>query len=238
MFLLGPFATSALTMTVVFFAYKQPLWYCSVLATASVLSRLILFFLLCQSDWDEQRFILKVMNKFLFMAMLCWICLVASFFLLTWVSRLCRTFGCSLETLACWPCSCLRSWGLEELPNFHLASRSYNLSSAGAASATHGVHWSYASDASTRQLTFPLLATSLPTQILIPEVAHEVWPVSPCAWSWYQNVADAGRSSPATYAQLNHMNTTFHCPRPFPQHTLLGPLIIPIIWGFTKMVGL
>ena len=80
MFLLGPFATSALTMTVVFFAYKQPLWYCSVLATASVLSRLILFFLLCQSDWDEQRFILKVMNKFLFMAMLCWICLVASFF--------------------------------------------------------------------------------------------------------------------------------------------------------------
>jgi hypothetical protein len=44
MFLLGPFATSALTMTVVFFAYKQPLWYCSVLATASVLSRLILFF--------------------------------------------------------------------------------------------------------------------------------------------------------------------------------------------------
>ena len=38
------------------------------------------FFLLCQSDWDEHRFVLKVMNKFLFMAMLCWICLVACFF--------------------------------------------------------------------------------------------------------------------------------------------------------------
>ena len=80
MFLLGPFATNALTMTVVFFFYNEPLWYCAVLATASVLSRLTLFFLLCQSDWDEHRFVLKVMNKFLFMAMLCWICLVACFF--------------------------------------------------------------------------------------------------------------------------------------------------------------
>ena len=79
MFLLGPFATNAIAMNVVCFFYNLHLWYSSVLGSASVLARLILFYLLCQSDWDEQRFILKVMNKFLFVAMLCWICLGASF---------------------------------------------------------------------------------------------------------------------------------------------------------------
>ena len=65
-FLFVPFATNALTMTVVSFFYNERLWYRAGLAGVSVLSRLGLLFLLCRSDWDEQRFILKVMNKFLF----------------------------------------------------------------------------------------------------------------------------------------------------------------------------
>lgn len=81
-FLFGPFATNALTMTVVSFIYNQPVWYRAVLAGVSVLSRLSLLFLLCRSDWDEHRFILKVMSKFLFVAMLGWLFLVAFFLLL------------------------------------------------------------------------------------------------------------------------------------------------------------
>jgi hypothetical protein len=78
-FLFVPFATNALTMTVVSFFYNERLWYRPGLAGVSVLSRLGLLFLLCRSDWDEQRFILKVMNKFLFVAMLGWLILVAFF---------------------------------------------------------------------------------------------------------------------------------------------------------------
>ena len=65
-FLFGPFATNALTVTVVMSVmYNERLWYRAGLATVAVLSRFVLLVLLCRSDWDEQRFILKVMNKFL-----------------------------------------------------------------------------------------------------------------------------------------------------------------------------
>ena len=80
LFLLGPFATDSLSLTVVCHFYYGDVWYRDALITMSILLRLILFALLCQSDWDEQRFSLKVMNKFLFLEMLCWMCLVACFF--------------------------------------------------------------------------------------------------------------------------------------------------------------
>jgi len=80
LFLLGPFATDSLSLTVVCLFYYGDVWYRGALTSVSILLRLILFVWLCQSDWDEQRFILKVMTKIHFMTMLCWICLVASFF--------------------------------------------------------------------------------------------------------------------------------------------------------------
>ena len=78
--LIGPFATDSLSLTVVCLFYYGDVWYRDALITVSILLRLILFALLCHSGRDENRFVLKVMNKFLFMAMLCWICLVACFF--------------------------------------------------------------------------------------------------------------------------------------------------------------
>ena len=80
LFLLGPFATDSLSLTVVCLFYYGDVWYRDALTSVSILLRLILFALLCHSDWDEHRFILKVMIKFLFLEMLCWICLVACFF--------------------------------------------------------------------------------------------------------------------------------------------------------------
>ena len=80
LFLLGPFATDSLSLTVVCLFYYEDVWYRGALTSVSILLRLILFVWLCQSDWDEQRFILKVMTKIHFMTMLCWISLVASFF--------------------------------------------------------------------------------------------------------------------------------------------------------------
>ena len=102
-----------LTMTVVSFFYNERLWYRAGLAGVSVLSRLGLLFLLCRSDWDEQRFILKVMNKFLFVAMLGWLILVAFFLSLhLTISAECGIFGFSLGTPVCCPCSRLHSWGI------------------------------------------------------------------------------------------------------------------------------
>ena len=79
LFLLGPFATDSLSLTVVCLFYYGDVWYRDALTSVSILLRLILFALLCHSDWDEHRFILKVMIKFLFLEMFCKICLVAAF---------------------------------------------------------------------------------------------------------------------------------------------------------------
>ena len=79
LFLLGPFATDSLSLTVTCLFYYGDVWYRDALTSVSILLRIILFALLWQSDWDENRFILKVMIKFLFLEMLCWMCLVASF---------------------------------------------------------------------------------------------------------------------------------------------------------------
>ena len=73
MFLLGPFATTAISTTVVDMLRCECLWHRVVLVIVSILSRLMLFALLCRSDWDEERFILKVMNKFLSVAVICWL---------------------------------------------------------------------------------------------------------------------------------------------------------------------
>eukprot|EP00435_Cladocopium_sp_Y103_P016249 s2727_g4.t1 len=68
-------------MSLVGLFYQERVWYRSglVLVSVSILSRLILFVALCRSRWDEQRFILKVMNKFLFVAMLGWLFLLPAF---------------------------------------------------------------------------------------------------------------------------------------------------------------
>eukprot|EP00435_Cladocopium_sp_Y103_P027285 s2727_g6.t1 len=78
-FLLGPFATMAVTLSFVDLFYGRCLWPRVALAVISLLSRLILFVWLSRSHWDEQRFILKVMNKFLCLAMLGWLVLMFSF---------------------------------------------------------------------------------------------------------------------------------------------------------------
>eukprot|EP00435_Cladocopium_sp_Y103_P057812 s529_g20.t1 len=79
-FLLGPFASMAVTLSFVdLFYYGRCLWPRVALAVISLLSRLILFVWLSRSHWDEQRFILKVMNKFLCLAMLGWLVLTFCF---------------------------------------------------------------------------------------------------------------------------------------------------------------
>ena len=78
LFLLGPFATNAIDFVVLDMLRCQCLWYRVVLVIVSIVTRLMLFALLCRSDWDEQRFILKVMSKFLFVGWLCWLLLVTS----------------------------------------------------------------------------------------------------------------------------------------------------------------
>ena len=86
LFLLGPFATNAISFVVLDMLHCECLWYRVVLVIVSIFARLMLFALLCRSDWDEQRFILKVMSKFLFVAVLCWLFLVTSS-LLSHISR-------------------------------------------------------------------------------------------------------------------------------------------------------
>ena len=88
-FLLGPFATMAVTLSFVDLFYGRCLWQRVVLAVMSLLSRLILFVWLSWSHWDEQRFILKVMNKFLCLAMLGWLGLMFCFLV----------FGLSLDNV-------------------------------------------------------------------------------------------------------------------------------------------
>ena len=80
--LLGPVAIVAPIMTFFGFFYGENVWFRTVLSIVSVLSRLILFVFLWRSSWDEQRFILKVMSKFLFVAMFGWLILVSSFFMM------------------------------------------------------------------------------------------------------------------------------------------------------------
>ena len=78
--LLGPFAMIATSMTFLGLLYGEDVRFRVILALVSVLSRLVLFVLLWRNAWDEQRFILKVMNKFLFVATIDWMLLVVSFF--------------------------------------------------------------------------------------------------------------------------------------------------------------
>ena len=63
-FLLGPFGSMSMTETVLNVFYGECGWYLAILPVASLLSGLVLFLLLIQRHWDEQRFILKVMSKF------------------------------------------------------------------------------------------------------------------------------------------------------------------------------
>ena len=58
------------------FFWHSRSWYLTFLAGVSVLPRLILLLLLCRSHWDQQRFILKVMNKFVFVGTLGWLFLM------------------------------------------------------------------------------------------------------------------------------------------------------------------
>ena len=78
--LFGPFGIVATTMAIFGTFYGEHIWFRTVLAVVSVLSRLILLVLLWRSSWDEQRFILKVMTKFLFVALMDWVLLASSFF--------------------------------------------------------------------------------------------------------------------------------------------------------------
>ena len=77
-FLLGPFASLAITVTLLDLFYGQGAWYLAVLPGVSLLSRLVLFVLLWRSHWDEQRFILKVMSKFV--ATLLWLFVIVVVF--------------------------------------------------------------------------------------------------------------------------------------------------------------
>ena len=74
--LLGPLAMIATTTAFVALFDGEAVQFRAVLAIVSVLARLVLFVLLCRSSWDEQRFILKVMNKFLCVATFGWLLLV------------------------------------------------------------------------------------------------------------------------------------------------------------------
>ena len=71
-FLLGPFALECVALTLVHLFYYRCVGGHVFLVGVSLLSRVVLFVWLCCSHWDEQRFILKVMNKFLFLSMLLW----------------------------------------------------------------------------------------------------------------------------------------------------------------------
>ena len=76
--LFGPFGIVAITMAIFGTFYGEHIWFRLVLAGVSVLSRLILLVLLWRSSWDEQRFILKAMNKALFVALTEWLLMVCS----------------------------------------------------------------------------------------------------------------------------------------------------------------
>ena len=102
-----------------------------------------------------------------------WQCLDGCFWSLSsyrliWLFQLCGIFGFSLGTPVCSPCSCLHSWELEALQNFHLVSRSFRFSSVGAA--IHGLHWSCVYD-QTQPHTLPL--TSLLTILTALEMVHD-----------------------------------------------------------------
>ena len=70
-FLLGPFASLAITATLLDMIYGGASPFLAVLPCVSVMARVGLFVLLCRSAWDEQRFILKLMSKCV--AMLLWL---------------------------------------------------------------------------------------------------------------------------------------------------------------------
>jgi len=70
-FLLGPFASLAITATLLDMLYGGASPFLTVLPCVSVMARVGLFVLLCRSAWDEQRFILKLMSKCV--AMLLWL---------------------------------------------------------------------------------------------------------------------------------------------------------------------
>ena len=108
-----------------------------------------------------------------------WQCLGGWFWSLSsyrfiWLFQLCGIFGFSLGTPVCCPCSRLHSWELEAPQNFHLVSRSFRFSSVGGA--IHGLRWRCVYD-QTQPHTLPL--TSLLTILTPPEMAHELWQVSP-----------------------------------------------------------
>ena len=70
-FLLGPFASLAITATLLDMIYGGASPFLAILPCLSVMARVVLFVLLCRSARDEQRFILKLMSKCV--AMLLWL---------------------------------------------------------------------------------------------------------------------------------------------------------------------
>ncbi|CAJ1358880.1 unnamed protein product [Effrenium voratum] len=77
-FLLGPFELVSVVLTFADLVHSRCIWGHVFLAGVSLLSRLMLFVWLARSHWDEQRFILKVMNKYLFVSILVWLGLMLS----------------------------------------------------------------------------------------------------------------------------------------------------------------
>ena len=70
-YLLGPFASLAITATLLDMIYGGASPFLAILPCLSVMARVVLFALLCRSARDEQRFILKLMSKCV--AMLLWL---------------------------------------------------------------------------------------------------------------------------------------------------------------------
>eukprot|EP00435_Cladocopium_sp_Y103_P056819 s929_g19.t1 len=70
-FLLGPVAFAGFAVNLLQGVNAGEPVYRGTLVGVSLLSRLILLLLLCRSHWDEQRYILKIMSKFL--AVLFWV---------------------------------------------------------------------------------------------------------------------------------------------------------------------
>ena len=79
-FLLGPVAMAGFAVVFWNGVMEGDTVYCVALVSISGLSRLILVLLLFRSHWDEQRYILKIMSKFL--AMYFWLYVIVVVFAL------------------------------------------------------------------------------------------------------------------------------------------------------------
>ena len=78
-FLLGPCDLLVVSTTLLDLFYGVGARYSAVFPIISLLARSVLFILLLRRRWDEQSFILKVMNKGVFCAMLCFIVLAVPY---------------------------------------------------------------------------------------------------------------------------------------------------------------